>query len=98
MEKDRRLEHLETQPELRGVQFVRKHYRAYRPGWDHDHCVGCWATLAEPGSTEPDALHEGYATTERYFRGAEYEWVCPECFSLFAPEMGWSDVTPRAGA
>jgi hypothetical protein len=86
--KDHRIEHLETQPYLRGVEFVRKPYRVYREGWEHDHCVACWATLAEAGSAE-DALYEGYATTASFERGAEYEWVCVPCFESFAAVMDW---------
>lgn len=94
MAKDWRLEQLETQPELRGIAFVRKPYRAYREGWDHDHCAGCWAKLAEMGSPDGDVLNEGYATTAEYVHGADYEWVCAVCFEAFAEEMGWLDATP----
>jgi hypothetical protein len=93
MTKDWRLEHLETQPFLRGVSFVRKPYRQYRPGWDHDHCAACWTTLAESGVEGDDVVHEGYATTAAFVRGADYEWVCAPCFQLFRDEMGWLDVT-----
>jgi hypothetical protein len=61
MTKDWRLEHLETQPYLRGAAFTRKPYRAYSATWEHDHCAGCWAKFMEPPAEE---LHEGYATTE----------------------------------
>ena len=98
MEKDWRLEHLETQPYLRGVSFVRKPYRAYRLGWDHDHCVACWATLAEPGVAAADDFQEGYATTSSFVRGEDYDWVCPPCFEAFAVEMGWIDETPEVPA
>jgi len=94
MADDWRLEHLETQPYLRGVAFVRKQYRAYRPDWAHDHCAGCWTKLAEPGVGLKDAISEGFATTDAYIRGAEYEWVCPDCFALFSEPMGWVDETP----
>jgi hypothetical protein len=95
MSKDWRLEHLETQPYLRGVAFARKPYREYRPGWAHDHCVACWAKLeAESSDSEPDSLHEGYATTDSFVRGAEYEWVCVPCFEEFAATMAWVDETP----
>jgi hypothetical protein len=95
MTKDWRLEHLETQPALCGVTFVRKTYRAYREGWTHDHCAACWATLAEIAAPEGgDAFHEGYATTADYVHGEDYEWVCPVCFEAFAEELGWVDATP----
>lgn len=95
MTKDWRLERLEDEDALRGVSFVRKVYRAYRPGWEHDHCIACWQTLAEPSLGVEDAIHEGYATTDEYFRGADYEWVCPDRFRAFAGEMGWRDLTTQ---
>lgn len=89
MSKDWRLQHLETQPYLRGVCFLRKPYKRPRPEWDHDHCVACWAKLAEPEMESEDVIHEGYATTASYVRGADYEWVCPTCFEEFKSDMGW---------
>ena len=94
-DKDWRLEHLETQPYLRGVAFVRKPYRRPKPTWDHDHCVACWATLTEPHMKGADFIYEGYATTADYVRGADYDWVCAPCFGLFRDAMDWKDVTPR---
>ena len=96
MTKDWRLERLETQPWLRAVSFVRMPYRAYRADWDHDHCAACWAKFAELNVPEPECLHEGYATTASYVHGAEYEWVCPPCFSQFAGDMDWTDVKQPA--
>jgi hypothetical protein len=99
MTKDWRLQHLETQPYLRGVSFVRKPYRAPRPRWDHDHCVACWAKLAEPGYLEnPDIVPEGYATTAEFVRGADYDWVCSECFHQFRELMEWKEVRPPTEA
>lgn len=95
MSKDWRLERLESQEYLRGVSFARKMYRAYRPEWEHDHCAACWQKLVELGGTAEGAVHEGYATTAEYDRGAEYEWVCVPCFEAFAHEMDWRDVTKR---
>jgi hypothetical protein len=94
MTKDWRLEHLQTQPYLHGVSFVRKLYRAPRPGWNHDHCVACWATLAEPNIVGADIVHEGYATTDDFVRGADYDRVCVPCFQQFCEVMAWKDATP----
>jgi hypothetical protein len=91
--RDWRLEQLETQPYLRGVGFTRKPYREYRPGWDHDHCAACGMKLAEPELAGEDIVHEGYATTEDFVRGADYEWVCIPCFALFRDEMGWIELS-----
>ena len=88
---DPRLEHLETQPFLRGVKFHHMTYRAYRPGWDHDHCVGCWAKFAEHGSDLEPIEREGYTTGADYQHGPQYEWVCPKCFADFRETMGWTE-------
>lgn len=96
MTKDWRLENLESNPQLFGISFIRKPYHAYRSDWNHDHCAGCWTRLTEPSlETEGEAtLHEGYAVTDKYPFGAEYEWVCPSCFAEFGDAMGFIDVTP----
>lgn len=93
MADDWRLENLRTQPYLRCVSFVRKPYSEYRPGWDHDHCVGCGVRLAERGFSTHDVIHEGYATTSDFVRGADYDWVCPECFADFRDAMGWREAS-----
>ncbi len=96
MTKDWRLQHLETQPYLRGVTFVRKPYKAPRLGWEHDHCVACWATFAEPEIKGPDIIHDGYATTADFVRGADYDWVCSECFELFRDPMDWKELAKNS--
>ncbi|MEO5808702.1 MAG: hypothetical protein ABIR51_01290 [Sphingomicrobium sp.] len=88
MIEDWRLENLRADDLLFGITLRRMHYRLFGPAWDHDHCCGCFATLALP-ETSIEALHEGYATTEDYVHGPEYAWVCVECFDLFAREMQW---------
>ena len=85
---------LETIPELRGQSFIRKQYRAYRPGWDHDHCAVCGVKLMESGTEGEGIIHEGYATTSQYELGKDYEWLCADCFSISKDEMGWRDATP----
>jgi hypothetical protein len=90
MEEDWRLKHLGTQPYLRGVRFQRMRYRAYRPGWDHDHCVACWAKFAEADLPNEPIQREGHTTCSDYQHGAEYDWVCLECFELFKDAMGWT--------
>ena len=92
MEVDWRLQHLRTQPYLRGVRFRRAFYKAHHPDWDHDHCVGCWAKFAEHALGSEPIEQEGYATTSDYQRGAGYDWVCITCFSLFRDDMGWIEV------
>jgi hypothetical protein len=90
---DWRQEVLYTLSYLRGVSFARKPYKEYRPGWDHDHCAVCGAKLAKPGFEGEPTLHEGYATTAEYEHGADYEWVCPECFAASKVAMDWRDTT-----
>lgn len=90
---DWRLEQLEMHGDFRGFAFQRKKYREYRPGWDHDHCIACNTKLAEFESDKEIILHEGYASTEDVLNGADYYWVCPECFALFKEEMDWSEMS-----
>jgi hypothetical protein len=92
MTDDWRLENLKMAPRLRRLIFLKKPYAAYRPGWDHDHCAACNKTLAEPGIDGADIVHEGYATTANYEKGADYEWICVECFRDFKDFMGWREV------
>ena len=40
-----------------------------------------------------DVVHEGYATTADFARGADYDWVCVPCFKLFSKAMGWKDIS-----
>jgi len=84
---------LGTLPYLRGQDFIRKPYKAYRHDWEHDHCAVCGVTLMEPGAEGKDILHEGYATTPGYQYGEDYEWVCAECFAASKDTMDWRDVT-----
>ena len=88
-----RNEMLDTVPHLRGQSFVRKPYKAYRPGWEHDHCAVCCVTLAEANVEGDGIIHEGYATTAEYQFGEDYEWVCAECFAASKNAMGWRDAT-----
>jgi hypothetical protein len=75
---------------LRGLSFIRKPYQLYREGWDHDHCTGCYAKfMVEPG---PDILTEGWAVDASHPQGADYAWVCPECYDLLKDVLDW---TPR---
>jgi hypothetical protein len=93
---DWRLEQLKRHPLLRGKRFQRKPYRQRSAEWDHDHCAGCWAKFMATGKGSGDGaepiLYEGFATCSDYPLGAEYEWVCPECFDLFKDDMGWIEA------
>ena len=79
----------------RGTELTRRPYRLYRDGWDHDHCEFCSATLVESTSPAAEREHvvtEGFATTDRHSKGADYYWVCESCFRDFADEFGWTEV------
>jgi hypothetical protein len=93
MSDDWRTELLETIPYLRGQSFVRKPYTKYRPGWDHDHCAVCSVKFAEYDIEGEEVLHDGYAITAEYSKGADYEWVCAKCFEASKEPMKWTDVT-----
>jgi len=69
------------------------HYRAPRPNWDHDHCVACWAKFAEFEDSKEPIKHEGYTTCSDYRHGAEYDWVCLQCFADFMVAMEWRQIT-----
>jgi hypothetical protein len=81
---------------FRGVAFRRKAYSAYRPGWDHDHCALCGVKFMERSAGVPDTHHEGYATTENWIRGADYDWFCIDCFEFCRGRLGLVDVAERA--
>ena len=79
---------------MRGQRWQRKPYRQWSATWDHDHCAGCWAKfmVAKNSHGDEEILHEGFAVGSDYLHGAEYEWVCPECFALFKDDMGWTEA------
>jgi hypothetical protein len=66
---------------FKGVELSWRRYRAFRQGWEHDHCVFCWSEFAEREDAE--VLHEGYATID------EMKWVCPTCFEDFKDIFEW---------
>lgn len=78
-----------------GTRFVLKRYRAYSETWEHDHCAMCTVKFMDPSSAAAmaspmsDVAVEGYATTSEFERGADYEWVCCNCFADFGEEFGW---------
>jgi hypothetical protein len=72
---------------LAGLYLHFRRYTRWSESWDHDHCAACWAKFAEYDG--PEIVHEGYATGPDYPRGADYEWVCPECFTDLAGILGW---------
>lgn len=68
----------------RGALIRLASYTRPRQGWDHDHCVACWAKFMEDGP--PNSLKEGYVTEDND------RWICPECFRDLKDEMGWKLV------
>jgi len=65
---------------LKGVVLVRRTYRLYREGWDHDHCEFCSAKF----SLAEHDLSRGYSTEE------QYRWICDDCVDDFKEEYGWT--------
>ena len=80
MQKDWRLQGQEKY--LKGAELCRKRHARASDSWDHDHCEFCTAKFAEEGLI-PDALHEGYATTDNY------RWICEQCFEDFKDQFEW---------
>jgi hypothetical protein len=72
---------------LKGYSFRWKRYYRWSEEWDHDHCAACAATFALGYG-----LEEGFAVTEEYPHGADYDWVCKECFDDLREIMGWRVV------
>ncbi|HEX5449259.1 MAG TPA: hypothetical protein VFW85_04315 [Gaiellaceae bacterium] len=80
---------------LHGASFRHKSYRAYRTGWDHDHCEFCTRKLveAEALSDYPDAASLGYAAVGRGPGGEDdYYWVCDDCFPDFREQFEWTVI------
>jgi hypothetical protein len=87
---------------LKGATLVRKPYRVYSEKWEHDHCAFCWAKFMDPDysdahrkaiENDSELLTEGYATTAEHPHGADYYWICQECFDDFAQDFGWRVVS-----
>lgn len=72
---------------FRGVELVWRRYRAFREGWEHDHCEFCWSKLQE--GEDAQTLHEGYATLD------EMRWLCLSCFLDFRDLFEWRVVASR---
>jgi hypothetical protein len=84
-----------------GTALTFKPYNARSETWEHDHCVFCFAKFLDPRFSDahrtfidehPDVLIEGYTTTCDHERGADWHWVCPQCFEDFTDEFGWRRV------
>lgn len=80
----------ETAEFIRGERLRRKKYKAPSKRWDHDHCAACWAKFADFDG--PEILHEGYTTIAESKWGADYHWVCPQCFSDLRELMEWIEI------
>ena len=61
---------------IHGRSFKKNVYHAYRPGWDHDHCIYCTEKFAEE-KLSSGSIQEGYSTID------EGLWVCPQCYEDF---------------
>ena len=65
-------------------------WKAYRPGWDHDHCAFCWTKFGESVGGEVD-FDIGWVTADD-----DYHWVCPTCFDDFHAGFAWVAEGPPA--
>ena len=89
---------------LHGITLTWKPYRAYSTTWGHDHCEFCGTKFIQAGSLsdgDPDPgsdsiAFEGYTTTDEYAKGADYVWICGECFDDFAARFEWN-ASPAEG-
>jgi hypothetical protein len=81
-----------------GTRLRWRDYVAPKPGWDHDHCVFCWAKFVPRAKDGNNRLErddhtiyfEGYATVES--SGSGFEWACRPCFDDFATEFALAVV------
>lgn len=73
---------------LAGRRLRRTTWRAFRAGWDHDHCSFCWAKFGVEGVDGVD-VSEGYVTADD-----DYHWVCSSCFEDFQQRFRWTLVAP----
>jgi hypothetical protein len=87
VEKDWRIDFAEG---LRGQPLRHQLWRRWSDKWDHDHCTACNAEFAEFDG--PDIQKVGFATTESYKHGAQYDWICEKCFAELKQELGWYEV------
>lgn len=76
---------------LRDQPLQFKRYSQWSEEWNHDHCVACGATFSELEGLEH--LHEGWATTDAYDLGAEYDWLCQACVQELQLELGLTVVS-----
>ena len=58
--------------------------------WDHDHCAACGTMFCL--HEKCDSQKEGYAVTEDYQLGEDYEWVCRSCFEELKDILDWKNA------
>lgn len=73
----------------RGVCWEWKWWTQREGHWNHDHCIGCWATFTEVDG--PDFLRAGYTTREEHPNGADYWWLCEPCYEEHKSRLGWTN-------
>lgn len=93
MPTDWRESSLDMVEHLRGGSFRRKAYVQYRRDWDHDHCEMCNVKFMEAKTKISETINEGFASTENYVHGANYAWLCADCFTFLKPRLGLIDET-----
>ncbi len=60
-------------------KLIKKQYKPFREGWEHDHCEFC-------GSRIDTSVPFAYATEDNY------HWICEECCDDFKEIFKWTVV------
>ena len=60
---------------IEGHTLTWERWHAPKPSWDHDHCVPCWAKIAD--------WNDGEVQPEAYVDEAHSEWLCAACAGEF---------------
>jgi hypothetical protein len=75
---------------LTGASFQWKMWYPPNERWDHDHCAACGAQFCNHETC--NSFKEGYAISDEYHLGEDYEWVCKKCFDDLRDNLEWKVV------
>ncbi len=71
---------------MKGEKLLKTVFNKETDG-DHEHCEFCWAKF----SAQPEDLHSGYCTLDRY------RWICETCFEDFKDDFEWQVINEQSG-
>ena len=74
---------LDLAKHTKGATLTLKKYVHTGEKWERVHCEICSEEFSE---TAPEALREGYTTSDNDC------WICPDCFNDLKEQMGWKLV------